>query len=211
MLKDLNYIAIEGPIGVGKTSLALKLAEHLGAKTVLEEVEKNPFLDSFYKKTEKVAFPTQIFFLLNRYRQQQELIQKDLFHSIYITDYMFYRDRLFAYMNLTDDELALYEELYTLLSRKLLKPDLIIYLDGSVPALMKRIRKRGRKFEYDITEEYIEAAKNTLHYFFFHYDESPVLIINTDNCDFINNNSQFEDLITELNNIKGGKNYYNPA
>ncbi|MBF0273684.1 MAG: deoxynucleoside kinase [Nitrospinae bacterium] len=211
MLKDLNYLAIEGPIGAGKTSLALKIGKRLSGKVLLEEVDKNPFLGNFYKEIDKVAFPTQIFFLLNRYRQQQELLQKDLFCNLNITDYMFYRDRLFAYMNLSDEELSLYEELYGMLTKKLVKPDLIIYLDASTPVLLKRIRKRGRDFERNMTEEYLEASKTSLHYFFFHYDESPVLLINTDNADFINNEEQFENLMRKVDSIKGGKNYYNPS
>ncbi len=211
MLRHLNYIAVEGPIGVGKTSLTLKLAEYYDGKALLEEVNQNPFLENFYQDRPHSAFPTQVFFLLNRYRQQQQLKEKDLFSSLYFTDYMFFRDRLFAYMNLTDEELTLYEELYAMLSKNLIKPNLILYLDASVSTLMKRIRKRGREVERYLKEEYIEATKNSLHYFFFHYDEAPVLIVNTDNADFINNEEQFEQLIIQLEAHKGGKGYYNPA
>ncbi len=211
MLRHLNYIAVEGPIGVGKTSLTLKLAEYFDGKALLEEVSQNPFLESFYQERPNSAFPTQVFFLLNRYRQQQQLKEKDLFSSLYFTDYMFFRDRLFAYMNLTDEELTLYEELYAMLSKNLIKPDLILYLDANVSTLMKRIKKRGRDVERYLKEEYIEATKNSLHYFFFHYDEAPVLIVNTDHADFINDEEQFEQLVIQLEQHKAGKGYYNPA
>ena len=154
-MKNLYYIAIEGPIGVGKTSLANLMSKELGARLVLEEFEENPFLPDFYKDPERYSFQTQLFFLLQRYRQQQELRQVDMFQNLLVTDYMFVKDRLFASLNLDEKEMQLYDTVANLLERNIIKPDLVIYLQASTDTLMKNISNRGREMESDITHEYI--------------------------------------------------------
>ena len=155
---EIHYIAIEGVIGVGKTTLAQMLSDQLGARLVLEKFEENPFLPNFYKDPEHYAFQTQIFFLLSRYRQQQELFQQDLFSKGIISDYMFEKDRIFAYLNLDDNELNLYEKVYSILKVKVPKPDLVVYLQASTETLIRRIKLRGRPFEKSITHEELLAC-----------------------------------------------------
>ena len=156
-MKSLYYIAIEGPIGVGKTSLSKLIAEKLGARLVLEEFEENPFLSEFYKDPERYAFQTQLFFLLQRYRQQHELRQVDMFQNLVIADYMFIKDRLFASLNLNEKEIELYDTVANLLEKNIIKPDLVIYLQGSTSSIMNKISVRGRSIEKNITSEYIDA------------------------------------------------------
>ena len=154
-MRNLYYIAIEGPIGVGKTSLAQLLSKELGARLVLEDFEDNPFLPDFYNDPERFGFQTQLFFLLQRYRQQQDLRQVDMFQKLLITDYMFVKDRLFASLNLGDKEMQLYDTVASLLERNIIRPDIVIYLQADTDVLMKNIEKRGRNMEKNITWEYI--------------------------------------------------------
>ena len=212
-VKEIKYIAIEGVIGAGKTSLAKMLGERLNAKVVLEQYYENPFLEKFYQNRERYAFQTQIFFLLSRYRQQLELLQRDLFHEYLITDYIFDKDKIFAHINLKGDELKLYEMLVSLLEKNVPTPDLVIYLQSSVERLMFNIRKRGRPYEKNISEDYIRELFEAYNEFFFNqYKKSPVLVINATEIDFVNNKEDFEDLINKiLSPRKSYFEYYNPG
>jgi deoxyadenosine/deoxycytidine kinase len=203
-----NYVAIEGVIGVGKTTLATILAEKMGAQLQLEEVEANPFLENFYEDMRGYAFQTQIFFLLSRYRQQAELGQASLFKQKVVSDYVFSKDRIFAYINLNDDELALYERLVKILEKDILKPDVVVYLQASPGVLMERIEKRGRPFEKNMPQDYIETLNNAYNYFFFHYTDTPLVIVNIDSLDLVNSHVHIEKLLEVINTHKKGTIYY---
>jgi len=196
--KKIKYIAIEGVIGAGKTSLAKKLAERLDANLVLENFEENPFLEKFYKNPARYAFHTQIFFLLSRYKQLQELRQEDLFHQFLIADYIFEKDKIFAYLNLQDDELKLYETIVRNIEKNVPIPDLIIYLQSSVERLMFNIKHRDRNFEKEMKEDYIKDLNEGYNYFFFRYKATKVMIVNSTEIDFVNNEKDFEDLVAEI-------------
>ena len=208
---NIRHIAIEGVIGSGKTSLARKLGELLPAKLVLERFEENPFLEKFYDDPDRFAFQTQMFFLLSRYKQQQELVQADLFHRYLITDYIFEKDKIFAYLNLGDDELRLYENLLASIERMVPTPDLVVYIQSSAERLMANIRKRGRAVEKNLSEEYIRDLNEAYNYFFFRYKAAPLLIVNATHIDFVNSERQYEDLLLEI--FRGNRapvEYYNP-
>ncbi|HLF15053.1 MAG TPA: deoxynucleoside kinase [Bacteroidota bacterium] len=209
---NIRQIAIEGVIGSGKTSLAKKLGELLPAKLVLEKFEENPFLEKFYDDPDHYAFQTQMFFLLSRYKQQQELLQADLFHRYLITDYIFEKDKIFAYLNLGDDELKLYETLLVSVERMVPTPDLVVYIQASVDRLMANIRKRGRPVEKNISEEYIRDLNEAYNYFFFRYKAAPLLIVNATHIDFVNSDEHYEDLLLEIfRDNRAPVEYYNPA
>lgn len=205
-----RHIAIEGVIGVGKTTLSRLLSEQLSARLVLEIVEENPFLADFYLDMRRYAFQVQIFFLLSRYQQQMDLIQPDLFQPRIVSDYIFQKDRIFANLNLTDNELTLYERLFPLLERDVPKPDLVIYLQASLDVLMERIARRGRDFERTMPREYIAALNEAYNYFFFHYATTPLLIVNTNQLDFLNDPSAIPDLQKRIEEHRGGTIYYTP-
>jgi deoxyguanosine kinase len=208
---EIRYIAIEGVIGVGKTSLANMLGEHFGARIVLERFEENPFLDRFYEDPEHYAFQTQMAFLLSRYKQQQELFQADLFHNILITDYIFEKDKIFAYLNLQDDELKLYETVVTAIEKNILTPDLVIYLQSSTDRLLENIKLRGRPYEKHITAEYLRDLNEAYNYFFFRYRQAPLLIVNASEIDFVNNREDYGDLLKEIvRQNRSPVEYYNP-
>ena len=209
-MKSLYYIAIEGPIGVGKTSLSKLIGEKLGARLVLEEFEENPFLSEFYKDPERYAFQTQLFFLLQRYRQQHELRQVDMFQNLVIADYMFIKDRLFASLNLNEKEIELYDTVANLLEKNIIKPDLVIYLQGSTSSIMNKIVDRGRSIEKNITSDYIDALSQVYTEYFFRYQETPLVIINTDNIDFVNNENDFNEIINFIRKPVVGTKYFNP-
>ena len=210
-MKSLYYIAIEGPIGVGKTSLSKLIGEKLGARLVLEEFEENPFLSEFYKDPERYAFQTQLFFLLQRYRQQHELRQVDMFQNLVIADYMFIKDRLFASLNLNEKEIELYDTVANLLEKNIIKPDLVIYLQGSTSSIIKKIVDRGRSIEKNITSDYIDALSQVYTEYFFRYQETPLVIINTDNIDFVNNENDFNEIINFIRKPVVGTKYFNPS
>lgn len=205
-----RYIVVEGVIGVGKTSLTKLLATRLGGRLNLEVVEENPFLAKFYRDREAYAFQTQIFFLLSRYRQQQGLGQQDLFNATLVSDYLFAKDRIFANLNLADDELTLYGQLASILEQRVLKPDLVIYLQARTEVLQQRIRWRGRSFEQEMEPEYLEALNAAYSYFFHHYKDAPLLVVNTDNLDFVNVPGDFEMLFGQLTEKFAGTRYYAP-
>ena len=209
-LDKLKYIAIDGVIGAGKTSLADKLSQTISGKTIYEEFEQNPFLEEFYQDPERYAFQTQIFFLLSRYRQQQQLTQIDMFHECIVSDYLFAKDRIFATLNLSDKEMKLYDGIAKLMERDIVKPELVIYLQASTNHLMHNISKRARKMEKFITKEYIHALNELYNNFFFHYKTTPLLVINTDEIDFVHNKNDFQDIIVEINHHSSGTRYYIP-
>ncbi len=208
---DIRYVAIEGVIGVGKTTLAEMLGERLGARVVLEKFEENPFLEKFYKYPDHYSFQTQIFFLLSRYRQQQELFQADLFQKVVVSDYLFEKDKIFAYLNLQDDELRLYETIVSQLEKNIPTPDLVVYLQSNVERLMTNIRKRARSIEEPMSEEYIRNLNEAYNYFFFRYKAAPLLIVNATQIDFVNNRRDFEELLNQiLRPQRSAVEYYNP-
>ena len=210
-MRNLYYIAIEGPIGVGKTSLAELLSKELGARLVLEDFEDNPFLPDFYNDPERFGFQTQLFFLLQRYRQQQDLRQVDMFQKLLITDYMFVKDRLFASLNLDDKEMHLYDTVANLLERNIIRPDLVIYLQADTDVLMRNIAKRGRNMESNVTWEYIDALNQVYTEYFFRYQDTPLVIINTDNIDFVENEKDLKEVIDYIRQPVSGTKFFNPV
>ncbi len=209
---DIRHIAIEGVIGAGKTTLARMLGDHLSAQVVLERFEENPFLAKFYDEPERYAFQTQIFFLLSRYKQQQDLVQADLFHRFLVTDYIFEKDKIFAYLNLADDELKLYENVLSSIEHSVPVPDLVVYIQSNVERLMANIKKRGRAIEKNMSESYIRDLNEAYNYFFFRYKTAPLLIVNASEIDFVGNRNHFDDLLAEMfRPNKAPVEYYNPA
>ncbi|UCF79838.1 MAG: deoxynucleoside kinase [Candidatus Eiseniibacteriota bacterium] len=207
---EKNYIAIEGVIGVGKTSLATMIAEKLDARLVLEEAETNPFLEDFYKDRRGMAFQVQVYFLLSRYQQQKELIQRDLFFKRTVSDYIFQKDRIFANVNLDDREFALYDRIASILEQEIAKPDIVIYLQATPEVLMRRIQKRARSSEKPMELSYIQTLNEAYNYFFFHYTDAPVLAVNTTEIDFVNNPEYVTDLLKRVEEHDDGVLYYTP-
>tara|TARA_B100001245_G_scaffold236459_1_gene227522 strand:+ start:2652 stop:3293 length:642 start_codon:yes stop_codon:yes gene_type:complete len=210
-MRNLNYIAIEGPIGVGKTSLAKLLSKRLSAKLILEKFEDNPFLSEFYDDPARFAFQTQLFFLLQRYQQQHDIRQVDMFHNLLISDYMFIKDRLFASLNLDDKEMNLYDSIANIMERNIINPDLIIYLQADTSTLMKNIDKRGRDFENNISYDYINALNEIYTEYFFRYNDTPLVIINTNNIDFVNNTEDLDQVIEYIRQPVSGTKFFNPS
>ncbi|MBI1993371.1 MAG: deoxynucleoside kinase [Deltaproteobacteria bacterium] len=205
-----KYIVVEGPIGVGKTSLAKILAAEFQARCVFEKVEDNPFLPKFYEDRETHAFQNQLFFLLSRYQQQRELSQQELFIQSTVSDYLFAKDKIFATLTLSSEELNLYQQIYQLLDTRIPKPDLVVYLQARPEVLYKRIKKRDKSYERSITPEYLEEVAQAYNRFFFHYDESPLLVVNTSEIDFVASSKDLADLIKEINNMGPGTQHYIP-
>jgi deoxyguanosine kinase len=205
-----RYIVVEGPIGVGKTTLTRALAKKYGARTVFEIVEENPFLANFYQDRNKFAFQTQLFFLLSRFKQQQDLFQQDLFSQVTVSDYLFAKDRIFASITLDPNELTLYERIYEMLGPRVMKPDLVIYLQARMDVLLARIKKRGREFERKFDADYLAELSRTYSDFFHRYDDTPLLVINTSDLDFVENEADFNELIRAINSIKHGTHFYQP-
>lgn len=204
----MSYIAIEGLIGAGKTALAELLGQRMKAKIILEEVEENPYLARFYRDIKNFAFQTQVFFLFSRYKQQQELKQANLFEQHIVSDYLFDKDRIFAYLNLNEFEINLYEKVYSTVVRELIKPDLVVYLQAKPDTVRERIHKRGRPFEADLTAEYLVGLSDAYSRFFLHYDATPLLIVNTDSLDFVHNRDDFENLYREMMAPTRGRRFY---
>jgi len=210
MKLEHRYIVVEGPIGVGKSSLTNIVAERFQARRVMEVVEENPFLASFYGDRAKYAFQTQMFFLLSRFKQQQELFQQDLFSSVTVSDYLFAKDRIFANLTLHADELALYERVFEALQPRVTKPDLVIYLQARIDVLLARIKKRGREFERRFDPDYLDGLCRAYNDFFFHYADTPLLVVNTSDIDFVNNPADLEDLLSVVRQTRKGTVHYQP-
>lgn len=187
MPNSYDFIAIEGVIGAGKTSLASLLAERRNARLVLEEFADNPFLPKFYEDRERYAFQTQLAFLASRFKQQQNMMSQDLFHQFTISDYIFDKDRIFARLNLDQDELALYDNIFNIMTGIAAQPDLIIFIQSSVERLMENIQRRGRDYERNITPEYLKELNDAYNHFFYHYNRAPLIILNATEIDFVNN------------------------
>jgi deoxyguanosine kinase len=209
-LEKFRFIAIEGVIGAGKTTLADMLSQTIGATTIFEEFEQNPFLEEFYIDPVRYAFQTQIFFLLSRFRQMQELRQTDIFRQKIVSDYLFEKDRIFATLNLSDKEMKLYDGIAKLMEKEVAIPDLVIYLQSSTSHLMDNIHKRGRSFEKNMDPDYIDGLNELYNKFFFHYTKAPLLVINTDEIDFKNSEKDYQDILVEINHHQSGTRYYIP-
>ena len=210
-ISEVKYISIEGVIGSGKTSLAKKIKDRLNAKILLEQFDTNPFLEKFYVDRKRYAFQTQMFFLVSRFKQQEQLRQEELFTEFIVSDYLFEKDRIFAYLNLNTEELKLYESLYPLLARNLRKPDLVVFLQSSTDRLMYNIKKRNRKVERAMGRSYIEELCEAYNYFFFRYNSTPLLIVNSTDIDFVNSKDDFEELFKQLfREDRGVKEYFKP-
>lgn len=210
-MSEIRYIAIEGVIGAGKTSLAQKLCEKLGANLILEQFEENPFLEKFYDDRKRFAFQTQMFFLINRYKQQQQLNQQDLFSKYIVSDYIFEKDRIFAYMNLSGEEIKLYESIFPLLERDIPQPDLVIFLQSSIDRLTTNVKTRGRQIERNLTRAYLSELSEAYNNFFFKYNNTPLLIVNTSEIDFVNRDEDFEELYEQIfRDDRGFIEYFNP-
>jgi deoxyguanosine kinase len=209
---NLSYIAIEGVIGAGKTSVAQMLAERLNAKLILENFEDNPFLEKFYIRPDEYALRTQMFFLLERYTQLQNVHQKELFQNFVVSDYIFEKDKIFAYLNLSDDELKIYELVVQGLDKGIVVPDLVIYLQSSVERLMQNIRNRQREIEKEISEDYINSLNEAYNYFFSRYKATKIMIVNCEEIDFVNNTVDFDELVNEIfKSDQSAVKYYNPS
>ena len=205
-----RYLAVDGPIGVGKTSLVDRLVRRFEAVKVLEDVE-NPFLPDFYQDRPGAAFQTQMYFLLSRYKQQQEIVQRELFQRTLVSDYCFQKDRIFAYLTLSDDELMLYDKLYTVLEPQVPVPDLALYLTADVDTCMARIRRRQRSFERQISEEYLAELVDAYNHFFHYYKASPLLVIDTRHLNVVQRPEDFDELVAQLMRPIKGTEYFVPA
>ena len=205
-----RFIAVEGAIGAGKTSLVNLLEQQYSARVILEENDSNPFIAKFYEDQETYSFQTQIFFLLSRYNQYMELAQRDLFNSVVVIDYLFQRDKIFAQLNLEDHEYRLYEQIYNLIASKAPKPDLVIFLQASTEVLLERVSKRGREYESFMDPDYLDSVNKAFNNFFFYYSDTPILVINTNEIDFVEKKCDLEELINKVNSHKIGREYYNP-
>ena len=203
-----RYVVVEGPIGVGKTSLARRLAEHANASAMLEKPEDNPFLARFYEDPVRHALPTQLFFLFQRIGEVSELVQMDLFRASTVADYLFDKDMLFARLNLRDDEFALYQNIYNNLAPQAPAPDLVIYLQASPETLVERVRRRAVDYERPISDSYLARLAQGYSDFFYHYDEAPVLIVNSDNLNFVDNADDFALLLQRIEGMRGAREFF---
>ena len=206
-----RFIVVEGPIGVGKTSLAKRLAESLSGELVLEQVEQNPFLEQFYKSRKTAALPAQLFFLFQRARQLEDLRQSDMFSPVRIADFHIAKDRLFAELNLNRDELELYDQIYDKLDIEVPEPDLVVYLQASVDALMARITQRSIPYERNIDRNYMEKIADAYARYFYSYDDTPLLIVNASSIDPVRNDADYDALFEQVCRITGGRHFFNPA
>jgi deoxyguanosine kinase len=204
------YIAVEGPIGVGKTSLARRIAEDFGTELLLEDPAENPFLERFYDDPRGAALPTQLFFLMQRTRQMRQFKQGDIFRPVQVADFLIEKDRLFAEVTLDEDEYALYEQVYEQLTIEAPTPDLVIYLQAPVRVLMERVGKRGRGYERLIDRAYLQRLSEAYTDFFYHYSDAPLLIVNAAEIDFVNNEADYRNLLDTIAGINTGRHYYNP-
>jgi deoxyadenosine/deoxycytidine kinase len=208
---SLRYIVVEGPIGVGKTSLARRLAATLNSELLLEEAEENPFLQQFYRNRRQGALPTQLYFLLQRARQMEQFRHDDMFAAVKVADYLLDKDRLFAELNLNANELELYNQVAQTLELDPPRPDLVIYLQAPAPVLMKRVASRGLAYEQRIDEAYLEALGEAYARFFYDFDASPLLIVNAESIDPIHRESDYEELLRTIGRVKRGRHFFNPT
>lgn len=206
-----RYIVVEGPIGVGKTSLARRLAKSFGSELLLEEPEDNPFLERFYQNPRQAALPTQLHFLFQRIRQLQDLRQGDMFCAVRVADFLMEKDRLFAQLNLDDDEMWLYDQVYSRLALDMPRPDLVIYLQAPVEVLLKRIGRRGIAHEQFIESAYLQRLVDAYTRFFYHYDAAPLLIVNATEIDPVNNEGDYNLLLEQVRTVRSGRHFFNPA
>ncbi len=207
---DPAYIVVEGPIGVGKTTLARKLADAFGTELMLEQPVENPFLDQFYRDRKNTAFPTQLYFLFQRIKQIEAIKQTDLFRPVQVADFLMQKDRLFAQVNLTDTELSLYDEIYARITLDIPVPDLVIYLQAPVDVLLQRIAERGIDYEQSIDEDYLTQISNAYVDFFYHYNDSPLLIVNTVDFNLAEDENNLALLLEQIRQRRKGRQYFNP-
>jgi deoxyguanosine kinase len=205
-----RYIAVEGPIGAGKATVAQALAERLEARLVTDQPDENPFLASFYVDPRKHAFQAQVFFLLSRFQQQQALFQGDLFTRSTVANYLLARDRIYATLTLSAEELGLYDRIYELLGTRTVKPDLVVYLQARTDVLLARVRRRGRDFERSVDSEYLGALAKAYGEFFFHYEETPLLVVNTSDIDLDSNARDLDALLEVIRRHRKGTQHYVP-
>lgn len=210
-LNKYRYIVVEGPIGVGKTSLAKRLAEHNDAETLLEKPQDNPFLARFYEDAERYALQTQLFFLFQRINEVRDLNQMDMFQSRTVSDYLFEKDALFARLNLSEDEYQLYQAIYQRLAPQAPTPDLVIYLQATTDTLISRVRRRGHRHERTIQDDYLTRLADSYGEFFHHYTDAPVLVVNSENLNFADNDADFQLLLDRIERMRGQREYFNVA
>ena len=206
----LGYVAVEGVIGAGKSTLAQMLAARVGGRLVLEEFEDNPFLGTFYQDRDRWAFQTQLAFLASRFKQQKALAARDLFHRHVVADYTFDKDRIFAHVTLSGDEVQLYETLFGIMEPSAPVPDLVVYLRSSVDRLLHNVALRGRSYEADMDPAYLAELVDAYDRYFFHYTKSPLLIVDASRIDFVGERATFDELVRQIGNVKGGTAYFNP-
>jgi deoxyguanosine kinase len=211
MTKPLDFIVVEGPVGVGKTTLAKRLAESFGSDVLLEGADENPFLEKFYQDPRSAALQTQLFFLFQRARQIQELRQTDLFRPVRVADFILEKDRLFAELTLDEHEFKLYEQVYAHLTIDAPRPDLVVYLQAPVDVLLRRVGKRGRQYERHVSEEYLQRIVESYTRFFYDYAQSPLLIVNAAEIDFANNDTDYQLLLEQIRKARSGRHYFNPS
>lgn len=207
-LEKYRYVVVEGPIGVGKTSLTQRLADHAGAKVLLEKPQENPFLARFYEDAARYALPTQLFFLFQRINEVRDLAQMDLFGSRTVSDYLFDKDTLFARLNLSEEEFKLYQAIYQSLAPQAPNPDLVIYLQASTNTLIERVQRRGLRYERSISDEYLMKLAKSYDEFFHHYDAAPVLVVNSDHLNFVDNEEDFALLMERIKNMRGPREFF---
>lgn len=207
-LEKYRYIVVEGPIGVGKTSLAQRLAEHIGADALLEKPQDNPFLARFYQDPQRHAMSTQLFFLFQRINELRDQAQMDLFNTRTVSDYLFEKDALFARLNLSEDEFKLYQNIYQSLAPQAPTPDLVIYLQASTDTLIERVQRRGRNYERSLSDDYLARLGNSYGEFFHQYDDAPLMMVNSENLNFVDNDDDFKLLLERIEGMRGPREFF---